>query len=45
VKAPKTYIRDSGMVHALLDLPDRDALLGHPVAGPSWEGFLIENFI
>jgi len=45
VKTPKTYIRDSGMVHALLDLPDRDALLGHPVAGPSWEGFLIENLI
>ena len=45
VKTPKTYIRDSGMVHALLELPDRDALLGHPVAGPSWEGFLIENLI
>ena len=45
VKAPRTYIRDSGIVHALLDLPDRDTLLGHPVAGPSWEGFLIENLI
>lgn len=45
VKSPKTYIRDSGLVHALLDLEDRDSVLGHPVAGASWEGFAIENVI
>jgi hypothetical protein len=45
VKSPKLYIRDSGLVHALLDLETRDALLGHPVAGPSWEGMVIENLI
>jgi len=45
VKAPKTYIRDSGLTHALLDLGTWNDLLGHPVAGPSWEGFVIENLI
>jgi uncharacterized protein len=45
VKAPKLYIRDSGIVHALLGLADREALLGHPVVGPSWEGFVIETLI
>lgn len=45
VKSPKMYVRDSGLVHALLGLPALDALLGHPVAGPSWEGFAIENMI
>ena len=43
VKSPKLYIRDSGLVHALLRLTDREALLGHPVLGASWEGFAIEN--
>ena len=43
VKAPKTYVRDSGICHALLGLGTTDALLGHPVAGASWEGFVIEN--
>lgn len=43
VKAPKTYLRDSGLVHALLDIRNRDALLGHPVVGGSFEGFVIEN--
>lgn len=43
VKSPKVYIRDSGIVHALLRLDDEEAVLGHPVAGPSWEGFVIEN--
>ena len=43
VMAPKIYVRDSGIVHALLSIPDRDALLGHPVCGSSWEGFVIEN--
>lgn len=45
VKSPKLYIRDSGIVHALLGIADREALLGHPVAGPSWEGFAIETLI
>ena len=45
VKSPKTYIRDSGLTHALLDLETSDELLGHPVAGASWEGFAIENLI
>ncbi|MBK9169593.1 MAG: ATP-binding protein [Bryobacterales bacterium] len=43
VRSPKTYVRDSGVVHALLGIGDRETLLGHPVAGPSWEGFVIEN--
>jgi predicted AAA+ superfamily ATPase len=45
VKSPKVYVRDSGLVHALLGIADRDALLGHPVAGASWEGFVIESLI
>lgn len=45
VKSPKTYVRDSGIVHALLGLKDRDEVLGHPVAGGSWEGFVIENLL
>ncbi len=45
VRAPKTYIRDSGLTHALLDLETWEDILGHPVAGPSWEGFIIENLI
>ena len=45
VKSPKVYIRDSGLVHALLNLADFNALLGHPVVGTSWEGFVIENLI
>ncbi len=45
VKSPKTYVRDSGLVHALLRLDDGDAVLGHPVAGASWEGFVIENLL
>lgn len=45
VKTPKTYIRDSGLTHALLDLETWDDVLGHPVAGASWEGFAIENLI
>jgi hypothetical protein len=39
------YVRDSGIVHALLNISDHEALLGHPVAGTSWEGFVIENLI
>lgn len=45
VKTPKTYLRDSGMVHALLRLEDQEAVLGHPVAGMSWEGFAIETLL
>jgi uncharacterized protein len=45
VRSPKVYIRDSGLLHALLGLVDKEALLGHPVAGPSWEGMAIENLI
>lgn len=45
VKAPKVYVRDSGLVHALLGLRTREDLLAHPVAGPSWEGYAIENLI
>jgi len=45
VKSPKVYIRDSGMAHALLGIRDKEALLGHPVAGPTWESFVIETLI
>ena len=45
VKSPKVYVRDSGIVHTLLGLDDRDAVLGHPVAGGSWEGFVMENLL
>ncbi len=45
VKSPKVYVRDSGIVHALLGLDDREAVLGHPVAGASWEGFVAENLL
>jgi predicted AAA+ superfamily ATPase len=45
VKSPKVYVRDSGLVHTLLRLDDLDDLLGHPVAGASWEGFVIENLL
>lgn len=45
VKSPRVYIRDSGLVHALLGLPSLESLLGHPVVGGSWEGFVIENIL
>ena len=45
VKAPKIYVRDSGIVHTLLRLDDADAVLGHPVAGASWEGFVMETLL
>lgn len=45
VKSPKVYIRDSGLLHSLLDIDSLDTLLGHPVVGNSWEGFVIENLI
>ncbi|HET9769133.1 MAG TPA: ATP-binding protein [Thermoanaerobaculia bacterium] len=45
VKSPKVYVRDSGLVHALLGIGDREGLLAHPVAGGSWEGLAIETLI
>lgn len=45
VKSPKVYVRDSGLLHALLDIQNEDQLLGHPVVGSSWEGMLIENIL
>ena len=45
VKSPKVYVRDSGIVHALLGLGDHNALSGHPAVGASWEGFVIENLL
>lgn len=43
VKSPKVYLRDSGLLHSLLNLTDRHALLGHPRVGASWEGFVLEQ--
>ncbi len=43
VKSPKLYLRDSGLLHALLGIPDHEALLGHPVLGASWEGWAVEQ--
>lgn len=45
VKSPKVYVRDSGLVHALLRIGSKDDLLSHPVVGASWEGFCIENLL
>jgi hypothetical protein len=45
VKSPKVYLRDTGVLHALLGIPDIGALEGHPKLGASWEGFVIEQAI
>ncbi len=45
VKAPKIYVRDSGIVHALLGVANKDDLLAHPVVGASWEAFCIDNIL
>ncbi|MEY2653206.1 MAG: hypothetical protein RLZZ524_233 [Pseudomonadota bacterium] len=45
VKSPKIYVRDSGLVHALLGIENQDTLLSHPVIGASWEGHVIENLL
>jgi predicted AAA+ superfamily ATPase len=45
IKSPKIYIRDSGILHALLGIENHNDLLGHPVYGPSWEGLVIENIL
>ncbi|MBN2149663.1 MAG: ATP-binding protein [Anaerolineales bacterium] len=43
VRAPEIYIRDSGLLHSLLNIPDMHTLLGHPKVGASWEGYVIEQ--
>ncbi len=45
VKSPRIYVRDSGLVHALLGLASFEEIAGHPVLGASWEGFVIENLL
>ncbi|MEX0671196.1 MAG: ATP-binding protein [Pirellulales bacterium] len=45
VRRPKIFVRDSGLLHALLGIPDESALLGHPKLGGSWEGFAMEQII
>jgi predicted AAA+ superfamily ATPase len=45
VRSPKVYVRDGGLLHALLGIADKESLLGHPVVGGSWEGLVIENLI
>ena len=43
VKSPKVYIRDTGILHRLLNIPSLDSLYGHPVVGGSWEGYVVEQ--
>ena len=45
LKAPKIYVRDSGLLHRLLGITDRDSLLSHPKLGASWEGFALEQIL
>ena len=45
VKSPKVFVRDSGLVHALLGLGNKEQLLGHPVVGPSWVSFVLETLL
>ncbi|MBI4664208.1 MAG: ATP-binding protein [Verrucomicrobia bacterium] len=45
VRSPKIYVRDSGLLHLLLNLPDAGALQGHPKLGLSWEGFAVEQIV
>lgn len=45
VRSPKIYVRDSGLVHALLGLETLDEVLAHPIAGVSWEGWAIEALL
>ncbi|MBU1167959.1 MAG: ATP-binding protein [Proteobacteria bacterium] len=45
VKSPKIYIRDSGILHSLLEIDNTESLFGHPVFGNSWEGFALENIL
>ena len=45
IKTPKVYLRDCGLLHALLGLESMDALLAHPIAGHSWEGWIVEQIV
>ena len=45
VKSPKIYIRDSGLLHQLLNIKDEEQLFSHPIVGASWEGFVVENIL
>jgi predicted AAA+ superfamily ATPase len=45
VRSPKVYVRDSGILHALLNVPDAEALQAHPKVGASWEGYCIEQIL
>lgn len=45
IKAPKVYLRDSGLLHTLLNIRSLDDLLGHPISGHSWEGFVVEQLL
>lgn len=45
VRTPKVYVRDTGLLHALLEIPDHQALAGHPVVGASWETLVVETLI
>jgi uncharacterized protein len=45
IKSPKVYVRDSGLLHAILEVPGFDELMGHPAFGASWEGFALENIL
>ncbi len=45
IKSPKVYVRDTGLLHALLGIEKHDQVMGHPKAGASWEGFVIEQVI
>lgn len=45
VKAPRVYVRDCGLVHRLLGIDDHDELLSNPIAGKSWEGFVLEQIL
>lgn len=45
IRSPKIYLRDSGILHSLLNIPTLDTLFGHPLIGKSWEGFVIDNLL
>jgi predicted AAA+ superfamily ATPase len=45
IKSPKVYVRDSGLLHALLAVQTLEALYDHPIVGPSWEGFVVETLV
>jgi len=45
IKHPRGYLRDTGLLHALLRIPDSEALLSHPQMGASWEGMVVEEIL